>query len=85
MTAPMREPDYDPVSEEITELLHQPMTPMVEEFAWIHLRAYRDEALATARSRFARERKEERIMAARFRLRDRLRSLLAWAKASGNV
>jgi hypothetical protein len=47
----------------------------VQEFAWLQLHQYKREALAEP----TRERMEE----ARLRLRQRLRNLLAWAKATG--
>jgi hypothetical protein len=78
-------PDQDRIGEEIHELLRQPTPPLVQEFARIHLYQYREEALEAARSDVDREQREERVAELRVRLRDRLRSLFAWAKETGRM
>jgi hypothetical protein len=78
-------PDHDPIGEEIQELLRQPMPPLVQEFARIHLCQYREEALAAARSWTERQEREAVVAELRVRLRDKLRSLFAWAKETGRM
>jgi hypothetical protein len=78
-------PDRDPVSDDIQELLRQPMPPEVEEFARIHLDDYRTEALAAARAALDRAARKALVAAARWKLRDKLRSLLTWAKDTGRM
>jgi hypothetical protein len=81
----MPEPQDEPVGAEIQDLLRQPMPDDVQQFAWIHLCTYRDEAMAAVGAGADRRQREDLVAAARRRLRDRLRSLFAWAKDAGKL
>jgi hypothetical protein len=77
--------DSDPVSDEIHDILRQPLPPIVREFAAVHLDQYRDDALAAARRPGEMADREQAVAELRMILRDKLRRLLTWARQSGRM
>jgi hypothetical protein len=77
--------ESDPVNDDIHRILSQPLPPIVNEFAAVHLYQYRDDALTAARAPGDTAQREQAVAELRVVLRDKLLRLLAWARQSGRM